>query len=113
MSERGISLPDLLVSLAVLALTLAGTFVILAGSLDAYGAGVARLGAQQSARVALDRMVKELREAGYDPTSADIAPIVVAAPALVTLQNDANGNGVVDATRDRVTYLVRPGESIL
>ena len=112
-SDGGFSLPELLVSLAVLGLLLAGTFIILDGSLRAYGEGVARLAAQQSARVALDRMVKELREAGYDPTSAGIAPIVAATPTLVSFQNDLNGNGVVDATRERVTYLLRPDESIL
>jgi hypothetical protein len=28
-------------------------------------------------------------------------------------QRDLNGNGVVDPTRERVTYLLRPGETIL
>ena len=112
-ADGGFSLAELLVSLAMLGLLLAGTFTILKGSLHAYGWGAARLAAQQSARVALDRMGKELREAGYDPTSAGIAPIVVATPTLVSFQNDLNGNGVVDPTRERVTYLVRPGESIL
>jgi type IV pilus assembly protein PilW len=113
LSSDGFSLAELLVSLAVLGLLLAGTFSILNGSLQAVGWGSARLAAQQSARVALDRMVKELRGAGYDPTSAGIAPIVAAAPTLVSFQNDLNGNGVVDPTRERVTYLLRPGESIL
>jgi prepilin-type N-terminal cleavage/methylation domain-containing protein len=110
---RGFSLVELLVSLAVFALLLAGTFELLRGGLFAYGWGVARIDAQQSARVALDRMAKELREAGYDPARAGIAPIVGAAPDRVTLQSDLNGNGVVDATRERVTFLLRPGESIL
>jgi len=112
-SAGGFSLAELLVSLAMLGLLLAGTFTILQGGLDAYGWGAARVTAQQSARVALDRMVKELRGAGYDPTSAGIAPIAAATPTLVTFQNDLNGNGVVDPTRERVTYLLRPGESIL
>ena len=109
----GLSLAELLVSLAVLGLVLAGIFGILHGSLKAYGWGAGRVEAQQAARVALERMVRELREAGYDPRGAGIQPVVVAAPAFVTFQRDLNGNGVVDPTRERVTYLLRPGESIL
>jgi type IV pilus assembly protein PilW len=109
----GSTLAELLVSLAVLGLTLAAVFTLVRAGLTAYGWGAARVEAQQSARVGLERMVRELREAGYDPTGAGIQPVVVAAPALVTFQRDLNGNGVVDATRERVSFLVRPGESIL
>lgn len=112
-SAGGVSLAELLVSLAVLALLFAGVFGILHGSLRAYGWGAARVEAQQSARVALERMAKELREAGYDPTAAGIAPIVAAATDRVTFQRDLNGNGVIDPTRERVTFLVRPGETVL
>ncbi|HEV8440846.1 MAG TPA: hypothetical protein VGT40_22385 [Methylomirabilota bacterium] len=109
----GFSLGELLISLAVLGLLLAGTLSILHGSLAAYGWGVTRIAAQQSARIALERMVTELRQAGYDPTGAGIAPITAAAPTLVTFQQDLNGNGVIDPTRERVTFLLRPGERIL
>jgi hypothetical protein len=54
-----------------------------------------------------------LREAGYDPTGAGIAPIVTAAADRVTFQRDLNKNGVVDATSERVTFLLRAGESVL
>lgn len=109
----GFSLAELLVSLAVLALLLGGIFGILHSGVRTYGWGAERLEAQQSVRVALERIVKELREAGYDPTAAGIAPIVAAAPDRVTFQRDLNGNGVVDPTRERVTFLLRPGESVL
>jgi len=58
-------------------------------------------------------MASELREAGYDPTAAGIAPVVIAEPTRIAFQRDLNGNGVVDPTRERVTYLVRAGETIL
>ena len=109
----GLSLAELLVSLAVLGLVLAGLFAILHSGLKAYGWGVGRVEAQQAARVALERMARELREAGYDPRGAGIQPVVAAAPALVTFQRDLNGNGVVDPTRERVTFLLRAGESVL
>lgn len=109
----GLSLAELLVSLAVLGLVLAGILGILHGALAAYGWGERRVGAQQAARVALERIAKELREAGYDPTGAGIQPVVVAAPALVTFQRDLNGNGVVDPTHERVTFLLRTGDGVL
>ena len=109
----GLSLAELLVSLAVLGLVLAGLFGILHSGVKAYGWGVGRVEAQQAARVALERMARELREAGYDPRGAGIQPVVAAAPALITFQRDLNGNGVVDPTRERVTFLVRAGESVL
>lgn len=109
----GYSLVDLLVALAVGGGLMASTLTLLHLGLRAWVWGAARVEAQQSARYAVERMAGELREAGYDPTVAGIAPVVVAEPARVAFQRDFNGNGVVDATRERVTYLLRPGETIL
>jgi type IV pilus assembly protein PilW len=109
----GVTLAELLVSLSVLGLVLAGVFGILHGGLKAYSWSVGRVDAQQTARLALDRMATELRAAGYDPRGAGIQPVVAAASSLVTFQRDLNGNGVVDSTRERVTFLLRPGESVL
>ena len=109
----GFSLVELLISLAVLSLPLVGVLAILRGALHAYGWGTSRVEAQQSARAALERMAGELREAGYDPTGAGVEPVTAAAPDFVTFQRDLNGNGVVDPTRERVTFLVRHGETVL
>jgi type IV pilus assembly protein PilW len=111
--SRGYSLVDLLVALAVGGGLLAATVTLLHLGLRAWLWGAARVEAQQSARYALERMASELREAGYDPTVAGIAPVVVAEPARIAFQRDFNGNGVVDPTRERVTYLLRVGETIL
>ncbi|PWU17211.1 MAG: hypothetical protein C5B48_16240, partial [Candidatus Rokuibacteriota bacterium] len=96
-----------------ISLLLAATFGVLHTGLRAYGWGAARVDAQQSARIALERIARELRSAGYDPSGAGIAPIAVAASDRVMFQQDLDGDGVVDATRERVTYLVRPGERVL
>ena len=112
-ADRGYSLVDMLVALAVGGGMLAASVTLLHLGLRAWVWGAARVEAQQSARYALERMASELREAGYDPTAAGIAPVVVAEPARVAFQRDINGNGVIDPTRERVTYLLRAGESIL
>jgi type IV pilus assembly protein PilW len=109
----GFSLPDLLVSLAVVGLLMAGVLTLLQAALGAYAFGTARVEAQQSARIALERMVKELRDAGYDPTGAGLAAVLTAEPERVVFQRDLNGNGVIDPTHERVTFLLRPGETVL
>jgi len=111
--DRGYSLVDLLVALAVGGGVLAMTATLLHQGLQAWVWGSSRVEAQQAARYALERMAGELREAGYDPTVAGIAAIVIAEPTRVALQRDLNGNGIVDPTRERVTYLLRAGEDTL
>lgn len=112
-SSRGYSLVDLLVALAIGGGLMASTVTLLHLGLRAWVWGAARVDAQQAARYALERMASELREAGYDPTVAGIAPVVVAEPARIVFQRDFNGNGVIDPTRERVTYVLRAGESTL
>ena len=111
--DRGYSLVDLLVALAVGGGLLVSTVILLHLGLRAWVWGAARVEAQQSARYALERMAGELREAGYDPTVAGLAAVVVAEPGRVAFQRDFNGNGLVDPTRERVTYVLRAGESTL
>ena len=111
--RHGYSLVDLLVALAVGGGLLASAATLLHLGLRAWLWGAGQVEAQRSARYALERMAGELREAGYDPTVAGIAAVVLAEPTRVAFQRDLNGNGLVDATRERVTYLLRAGESTL
>lgn len=106
-SADGFTLVELLVATAVVGLVMAGILGMLVGGLDAYRFGADRVEAQQTARAALERMAKELREAGYDPTGAGVAPIVLAQPTEVAFQRDLNANGVIDPTRERVSFLLR------
>jgi hypothetical protein len=92
---------------------MAAVLTIFQAGLRGYSWGAARVEAQQFARAALERMARELREAGYDPTGAGLAAVVVAEPERVVFQRDLNGNGVVDPTSERVTFVLRPGERIL
>jgi hypothetical protein len=88
---------------------MAGALSLLAGGLEAWQWGMARVDAQQAARAGLERMAGELRLAGYDPRGAGLAAIVVAEPDRVVLQHDLNASGAIDPTRERVAYLVRGG----
>lgn len=63
MNERGMTITELMVALAVLAIVLGGVFTLQRQGQLAYLMGSARVEVQQNARVALDLMVNELRSA--------------------------------------------------
>ena len=104
---RGFTLLEVLVAMAVGGLVMAGTLSLLLAGQGAYAAGEARAEAIQGARVGLERMATELRQAGYDPQGAGFAAIEVAEPERITLLHDLNENGTIDPTRERITYLLR------
>src|SRR3972149_4150265 len=106
-AEAGFSLAELLASTALMSVLMAATLTVLVAGEGSHGLRAARLGAHQAARIALERMTRELREAGYDPTGIGLRAVVVAEPTRVAFQRDLNGNGVLDPTRERVTYLLR------
>jgi len=107
MRAGGFTLVELLVALAVVGLVMGATLTVLQQGQDGYVRAVARLEAQQSARVALERVAREIRTAGFDPTGAAFAAIMSPAPTSFTIQKDLNGNGVIDAAGEAVTYLLR------
>src|SRR5205809_2006573 len=61
---RRVTLADLLAALAVVGLVLAAVLAILEEGQRAYSHGAARVETQQTARVALARMAREIRQAG-------------------------------------------------
>lgn len=107
MRAAGFSLVELLIALMVAGLVLAATVTILHQGQHGYRLGAAQLDAQQSARVALERMVREIQNAGLDPRGAGFPAIANSAPARFTIQSDLNGSGAIDANGEAVTYLLR------
>jgi prepilin-type N-terminal cleavage/methylation domain-containing protein len=82
MNNRGFSLAELLVSLAVIGLVLGGIFALQQKGQETYLIGSNRVEAQQNARVALDLITRELRElcaidTGMLPTSTVIRFTIV------------------------------------
>ncbi len=68
-NERGYTLAELLTAMAVLSLLLAGLLLTLQEGQSVYQYGAGRAEIQQNARVALDRMLRELRAATVITTS--------------------------------------------
>jgi len=63
MNEHGFTLTELLVSMAMLGMILAGVYTLQQQGLYSYQMGAAKVEAQQNARGALDLMIRELRSA--------------------------------------------------
>ncbi len=97
--ERGFTLAELLVVTALVGLVMAGIFSLLMSSNESYMRGTNQMEAQQSARVAMARLIQEIREAGYNPRGVTtFNPIITFSATGFTIQNDWNANGVIDNT---------------
>jgi type II secretory pathway component PulJ len=101
------NLTDLLVYIAVAGVLLTGTVVLLQQGQHAYALGAARVEVQQNARLALQRLAAEIRAAGFAPGGSSFGAITEAEPTRLTIQSDLDGDGVIAATSERVTYLLR------
>jgi type II secretory pathway component PulJ len=99
-----VHLADLLTALAIAGLVLSATVSVFLQGQRAYAYGTARLEAQQSARVALARMVGDIRQAGAG--GGAFSPIALAESARLVLQQDLDANGVIAARGETVTWLL-------
>jgi len=74
LDQRGFTLIELMLATALLGFVMAGLLSLLTASQSAYARGTNTIDAQQNARVALDRLSKEIREAGFHPRPPDTTP---------------------------------------
>jgi Tfp pilus assembly protein PilW len=80
--DRGFSLTDLLTGFAALGFVLAGVVSIQQASFSAFLLGTSKIATQQNARVALERLAREIRESTVAPTTALATAITVTHPDL-------------------------------
>ncbi len=104
---RGVTLVETLVSTALFAIVIAGVYLLYTTMQSTMSRGEMKADLQQNARVAMDRMVQELRMAGYDPSGIiphlsvpPRAAIRAATPNCVAFVADVTGSG----TASQVTY---------
>jgi hypothetical protein len=99
--QAGFSLMEILIGSVAFLVVLGGVYVLHDTSLESFARGRDRAGLQQTARPALDRMVQELRMAGY--AAAKLAdPLVIATNDTVSIHADTDGAGPL-----YITYSLR------
>lgn len=96
------TLTEVLVTLALVGVLATATLGLLEQGQRAWGIGAARAESQQSARVALARLVADVRAAGFGGDGFDA--VAVAERERIVLQQDLDGDGAIVASGERVTW---------
>jgi prepilin-type N-terminal cleavage/methylation domain-containing protein len=127
--ERGFTMTELLVVCALMGTVMAGVLSLLMIGQQSAATTAAKQDAQQNARMSLERMIGEIREAGYLPggPTCPTAPAIPCPPfnyvfsaitaqtaASLTIQNDWDGSAAITAAAvtDPITGGLR-GEQIV
>lgn len=97
--QRGFTLVEMMVATAIMGFVLSAALLSLQAGTQASDATTGRAEAQSSIRFALDRMIADMRAAGYDPTINNFDPVDSASMSStqVMLNTDLNANGTLDA----------------
>lgn len=73
-NQRGFTLAEMLVVCAIVGLVMASLLGLVMQGQQAYWFGTTQVDGQQTVRVALESMAKEIREAGYEPLPGETDP---------------------------------------
>src|SRR5687768_9977286 len=96
------TLTELLVTLSLVGILTAAALGLLEQGQRAWAAGAARVETQQTARVALTRIVTDVRVAGRGGDGFDA--VAVAEPQRLVLQQDLDADRVIGASGERVMW---------
>jgi type IV pilus assembly protein PilW len=117
-SERGFTLAELAVAIAVIAVILSGLLTLQIAGQQTYLTGTNQVESQESGRLAVQRMITEIRGAGNDPTrTLSATPVlwtrITAASATgFTINNDWNGDGAINNAMSYVVDGTTRGEQV-
>ena len=102
--QDGFTLVELMVAMSIFLLILVGIFQVFDPSRNAYQVSERKLGVQQNARVAMDRMARQIRMAGYFPENIDndntndlSNSIQVATESAISVAGDLDNTGASSA----------------
>ena len=117
-AQRGFTLPELLVAMASVGLVLTGLVSFLVAGQRSFLVGANQVESQQNVRIAIARMIDEIRFSGNAPGAAagNCAPRSAIGPGQtvtsLTLQNDWDGNGCIDPGAVVMVNGVQRGEQV-
>ena len=102
-------LAELLVAAAALAFVLAGALTALEAGRRAWAVGAARAESQQGARVAVERLAREIRGAGVSAAGPAFPAISVAEGERIVLHRDLDGDGAVRGRGETIVWRLADG----
>jgi prepilin-type N-terminal cleavage/methylation domain-containing protein len=121
-NERGFTLAEMMVVCAIVGLVMASILGLVMSGQRAYWYGTTQVDAQQTVRVAVERMSKEIREAGYYPQTPNTVPSTCTAvpcygfdalgsatSSSITLLYDWNGDGTATSGKVNDPFLCATG----
>ena len=103
-TNKGFTLPELLVAIAVFGIVVAAIYATYASSQRSYSRVSQISYMVQNIRAGISIMEKEIRMAGYDPTGNANAGITNAAATSITITQDLNSDGDTADTDETITY---------
>ena len=119
-NQRGVTLTELLVALALGLFTLGAVYAVYLNQVKRQIVQEDVLAMQQTARAALDVMAREIRMAGYDPmgVNRDVDASndfhgLSSHPTELRIRADLNGNGVPTDSKESIIYLYDDSTSTL
>jgi type IV pilus assembly protein PilW len=120
--QAGATLVELTITLVVFALIVTAIFAVWEQSQRAYFQGSEAAELQQNARVALEQVVREVRQAGYDPCrylaacpsafdpdQPGVFPIQAMGPSSVWIRADRNGDGNTAGDDESICFYASGG----
>jgi prepilin-type N-terminal cleavage/methylation domain-containing protein len=111
LNQRGFTLTELLVALAMLGLVLTGVYTLQQQGLYSYMIGSAKVEAQQNARIALDLMIRELRSA-TSVTATAAGDLTFVDQNSVTIRYNLNGTALQRTENGVVSILIGGVQSL-
>lgn len=109
-ASRGCSPIEALIAAAIGLLVLCAVSAALAGGARALVRGGARAEASDTAALAAEAFLFDVRRAGHDPAAVGVTPITLAGTDRLVIESDLDGSGAIDATSaEHVTWLCNAG----
>lgn len=109
MNNKGVTLVELLVSLCIVGIVMAGFYNCFLVQHNNYMAQETITEMNQAARVSVTKMVRELRMAGYKKPGSNLNGIPAASQTSITVAADLNKDGDTSDPDEQVTYSYNAG----
>lgn len=100
LNNRGFALIELIIVIALIALAFMGIYNLFSGGTKAWITGSSQINAQQNVRFAMDKMIREIRQAGYGVTTGDKITLTLEEPSKIEFRADLNSDG----TPEKICY---------